>query len=46
MKAGYYLSGTAKDKLSKEAVKKEEKKEKEENGEFDTLYQCTQVCWK
>ncbi|CAG2212639.1 GNPTAG [Mytilus edulis] len=41
-KAGYYLSGTAKDKLSKEAVKKEEKKEKEENGEFDTLYQCTQ----
>lgn len=42
VKAGYHLSNTEKDKISKEAVHTEEKREKEENGEFDTLFKCTQ----
>lgn len=42
-KAGYYLSNTVKDHISKQAVKTEEKKEKEDNGEFDSLFKCTKV---
>ena len=42
-KAGYCLSEEKRKALSEQAVEKELKQEKEEIGQFDNLYKCTEV---
>ena len=42
-KAGYCLSEERRKALSEQAVEKELKQEKEEIGQFDNLYKCTEV---
>ena len=44
VKAGYMLSDKARNEIASVAVDKEKSAQKASEGNFDNLYQCTEVC--